>query len=101
MTGKLFSLLKQGLDKASSWHKKQLQITPLSLLKRSITKTHNKMKLKISIAFIFVAFFSGIQISAQRRSKVLPVPYKVQPTSYTCQSTCLKMMGMYEGFPFN
>lgn len=56
------------------------------------------MKLKISVAFIFVAFFSGIQINAQR-SKVLPVPYKVQPTSYTCQSTCLKMMGIYEGFP--
>jgi hypothetical protein len=29
------------------------------------------------------------------RSKVLPVPYFVQPTPITCQSTCLKMMAAY------
>jgi hypothetical protein len=28
-------------------------------------------------------------------TKVLPVPYFVQPTSNTCQSTCLKMMATY------
>jgi hypothetical protein len=31
----------------------------------------------------------------QRRTTVLPVPYFVQPTSITCQSTCLKMMATY------
>ena len=29
------------------------------------------------------------------RTRVLPVPYFVQPTSDTCQSTCLKMMAAY------
>lgn len=29
------------------------------------------------------------------RSKVLPVPYFTQPTSNTCQSTCLKMYAAY------
>ena len=28
-------------------------------------------------------------------SNVLPVPYFIQPTPITCQSTCLKMMAMY------
>ena len=28
-------------------------------------------------------------------SKVLPVPYFIQPTAITCQSTCLKMMAVY------
>lgn len=28
-------------------------------------------------------------------TKILPVPYFIQPTSYTCQSTCLKMMASY------
>lgn len=28
-------------------------------------------------------------------SKVLEVPYKTQPNSYSCQSTCLKMMAMF------
>lgn len=28
-------------------------------------------------------------------SKVLPVPYFIQPTAITCQSTCLKMMSVY------
>lgn len=27
--------------------------------------------------------------------RVLPVPYLIQPTPITCQSTCLKMFGMY------
>ena len=29
------------------------------------------------------------------RSKVLPVPYFVQPTGVTCQATCLRMMAAY------
>jgi hypothetical protein len=32
---------------------------------------------------------------AASRSNVLPVPYFVQPTSNTCQSTCLRMMAAY------
>jgi hypothetical protein len=33
--------------------------------------------------------------AAGARTKVLPVPYFVQPTSNTCQSTCLKMIATY------
>ena len=29
------------------------------------------------------------------RTKILRVPYFVQPTGITCQSTCLKMMALY------
>ena len=32
---------------------------------------------------------------ANLNGKLLPVPYFVQPTAVTCQSTCLKMMSVY------
>lgn len=36
-----------------------------------------------------------MQTSVCGRTKVLPVPYFLQPTGITCQSTCLKMMAAY------
>ena len=41
-----------------------------------------------------------VSLSAQdeSRTKVLDVPYLLQPNGKTCQSTCLKMMGMFYGF---
>ena len=55
------------------------------------------MKLKITLALVILSICS-LTLSAQK-SNILKVPYQVQPTDKTCQSTCLKMIGMYESFP--
>src|SRR5512141_3347320 len=36
-----------------------------------------------------------MELAASFGARILPVPYFVQPTSNTCQSTCLKMMASY------
>lgn len=65
------------------------------------------MRLKYLIyllsASLLMLFLQSFQIDSLNKrekqnileDKVLSVPYKVQPTSNTCQSTCLKMCTMY------
>lgn len=36
-----------------------------------------------------------MEFSSHGETRILPVPYFVQPTHNTCQSTCLKMMAYY------
>ena len=46
---------------------------------------------------IFLFAFESKDVVA--KSKILDVPYKVQPNEKTCQSTCLKMLSMYFNVP--
>lgn len=44
---------------------------------------------------ILLLLMSMSAIVNAQTTKILNVPYKTQPNNYSCQSTCLKMMAMY------
>jgi hypothetical protein len=47
------------------------------------------------VGFVDAAGFGSRVFGEEMSDKTLEVPYLTQPTSNTCQSTCLKMFGMY------
>lgn len=58
------------------------------------------MSKKIKSIVIAILVLICFKLSSQNpQSKILNVPYKVQPNSNTCQSTCLKMMAMFSNVP--